>query len=442
MKTDGITITELRAENVKRIKAVRMRPGERGLVVLGGRNGAGKSSVLDSIVYALTGGKSIPEEPIRRGEDEAEIEIKTSSGLVVKRTFKGEKSQLTVKSADGVRENSPQGILDAIVGPIAFDPLSLISGTGEQRMKRLRTMFGLDFAPLDAQRTRYYNERTAANALLKSAEDHLAIIKETAPLKFPEARRDMAEVDRLERELREAHQAKSTAAAEVIRANAKIEQHQATLKMLQDRVNKLRKELEEAEKNLASAHSITIDLTHAAQNAIETHAAIVVPDPAAITKLRDEVTAHNRLVDQRLALEATAGKIANFKKQSDDLTTRIAGIDADKQRLIAEAFGPDSDITFGDDDLMYQGLPFSQASTGEQIKAAIGLCLKHTPALRVILCREGSLLDDRNMEYMAQVAEEYGVQVWVERVGKGEECSVIIEDGEIVEDRAGIAGAP
>ena len=48
-----VKITSFEAENVKRVKAVAMEPAPDGLTVIGGRNGQGKTSVLDAIAWAL-----------------------------------------------------------------------------------------------------------------------------------------------------------------------------------------------------------------------------------------------------------------------------------------------------------------------------------------------------------------------------------------------------
>ena len=45
----SVKITALSVENVKRVRAVHLAPAESGLTVIGGRNGAGKTSVLDAI---------------------------------------------------------------------------------------------------------------------------------------------------------------------------------------------------------------------------------------------------------------------------------------------------------------------------------------------------------------------------------------------------------
>ena len=49
-------------ENVKRVRMVKLYPGERGLTIVGGDNCQGKTSVLDAILYALGGEKYRPSE--------------------------------------------------------------------------------------------------------------------------------------------------------------------------------------------------------------------------------------------------------------------------------------------------------------------------------------------------------------------------------------------
>ena len=60
-------ITSLELENIKRIKAVQISPTETGLTVIGGKNGQGKTSVLDAIMWILGGERYRPSEPKREG---------------------------------------------------------------------------------------------------------------------------------------------------------------------------------------------------------------------------------------------------------------------------------------------------------------------------------------------------------------------------------------
>ena len=57
---ESIKINKLEIENVKRIKAVKIEPTASGLTIVGGNNNQGKTSVLDSIAWALGGEKYRP----------------------------------------------------------------------------------------------------------------------------------------------------------------------------------------------------------------------------------------------------------------------------------------------------------------------------------------------------------------------------------------------
>ena len=60
-------ILEFRAENVKRVKLVVIRPGDDSLVQITGANAQGKSSTLDALGWLFGGAKPIQGDPIRAG---------------------------------------------------------------------------------------------------------------------------------------------------------------------------------------------------------------------------------------------------------------------------------------------------------------------------------------------------------------------------------------
>src|SRR5690349_20179627 len=116
-------VIRLVAANVKRLKAVDIRPN-RHMTVIGGDNAQGKTSLLDTFFWALAGKKAIPEKPVREGEERAEIELELSNGLKVRRVVRPNRNtELHVYSGEGFRAAEPQEILSRIVGELAFDPL-------------------------------------------------------------------------------------------------------------------------------------------------------------------------------------------------------------------------------------------------------------------------------------------------------------------------------
>lgn len=62
-----LKINTLEIENVKRVKAVKIEPFQSGLTIIGGKNNQGKTSVLDSIAWALGGDRFRPSQAERDG---------------------------------------------------------------------------------------------------------------------------------------------------------------------------------------------------------------------------------------------------------------------------------------------------------------------------------------------------------------------------------------
>ena len=95
-----VTINKLEIENVKRIKAVKIEPSATGLTVIGGNNNQGKTSVLDSIAWALGGNKYKPSKAEREGSMvPPTLKVTLSNGLIVER--KGKNSALKVVDPNG-----------------------------------------------------------------------------------------------------------------------------------------------------------------------------------------------------------------------------------------------------------------------------------------------------------------------------------------------------
>ena len=113
-----VKINELELENVKRIKAIKVEPSERGLTIIGGRNNQGKTSVLDSIAWALGGNRFRPSQAARDGSViPPHLRVKLSNGIVVERA--GKNSDLKVIDPDGRRGG--QQLLDEFVEQLAKD---------------------------------------------------------------------------------------------------------------------------------------------------------------------------------------------------------------------------------------------------------------------------------------------------------------------------------
>ena len=82
----------------------------------------------------------------------------------------------------------------------------------------------------------------------------------------------------------------------------------------------------------------------------------------------------------------------------------------------------------------FNGLPFEQASSAEQLRVSVAMALGLAPArpdaIKVLLVRDASLLDDNSLKLITDMTEAAGGQCWLERVSNtDEEEQLIISEG-------------
>lgn len=422
--TGPLHIVELRAQNVKRLRAVTVRPDADGsMVVLAGRNGAGKSSVLDAIAMALGGRDQIPAEPIRRGEERAEVVVDLGE-LIVRRTFTpGGGGQLVVSNRDGARFTSPQTMLDALVGRLTFDPLEFAREKPARQAEILRELVGLDLTSIDAERDARYAERTEVNRRTRSLASRL-----DAMPRHPDAPADPVDVA----ELADAMRAADKLNAENARKRKALEQWRRDGREIADRRDNLRAKIEELEAQLAD----TIEtLAHHDRQQVEREAEVAGLqdiDTAPILQQIRDAEAINRKVRENHARQDLEVERQEAENEADKLTRAIESLDQRRADAIAAApmpvpglgFGPDGTVTLN-------GIPLEQASAGERLRVSVAIGLAANPRLRVLLVRDAALLDADSMRMLAQMARDAGAQLWVERVESDAKTTIVIEDGEV-----------
>ena len=169
----SITIKSLEIENVKRIKAVELTPSPTGLTVIGGKNGQGKTSVLDSIAWALGGERYRPSNATREGSTiPPTLKITMANGLIVER--KGKNSDLKVTDPEGKRAG--QQLLNEFVEQFALDLPKFMNASAKEKADTLLKIIGVGdtlFA-LERQETEKYNRRHTIGQLAEQKKKYAA----------------------------------------------------------------------------------------------------------------------------------------------------------------------------------------------------------------------------------------------------------------------------
>ena len=437
-------IVSLAAENFKRLRAIMIKP-DGSTVIVGGKNGAGKSSALDAIRAALGGKKHCPDEPVRRGAKKAQIVLETDE-LTVTRTFSKKGTQLEVTAKDGEDGGpfpSPQAMLDKLVGTLSFDPLEFSRMDGAKQSEVVRRLAGLDFADLDARRAKLYPERTMIGRDVKTAKtllDNIPIVE--APEAEVSISDAMAELTR-RRAVNNENITARNELEDMRRGDALLTEEIASLRdglsrMVADgerEIQKLKdglaKLITDEEGGIADTEKRQIRQRNSGKDLA-----------AKVEKLKDEDTDE---IEFKIAgaeeVNAKVRLVAKRKEAAQDhekhtaefaaLTRQIEDIDEQKAEAIQSAKYPIDGLEVTDDGVRLDGLPWAQASSAQQLRCSVGMGLALNPELKVLLVKDGSYLDEDNLQLIAEMATAAEAQVWIERVGKGDECTVIIEDGSI-----------
>lgn len=409
-------IVQLTAENFKRLKAVSIRP-DGAVVEITGRNSQGKSSVLDSISAALGGADSSPEKPVREGQRKSKV-VCDLGDIVVTRTFTaGGGDRLEVNDADGKPKTSPQSLLDKLCGKLTFDPLAFTRMDSKGQAATLKALLGLDFSGVDLERRQTYEDRTIANRHTTQAE--AAANAMPHHLGAPTVEISVTE---LAAQLQSAHDANKlvddTIAARE-KAEVFLDDAQREISRLEELLNIARSTAAECAVNL-----------EAAELAVRNSKPV---DPAPIMVKIKTAEADNAKVRANRARAEKEKDARKHRAHADELTQKLELIDADKKKRLESAQFPVAGLSFDDGGCAYNGIPFTQASAAEQLKVSVAIAVAMHPQVRIMLIRDGSLLDKSSMVALAEMAEVNGLQVWVERVSDGEGTGIVIEDGEIKE---------
>lgn len=430
-ETKSMRVIQLEASAFKRLRAVRLDLHE-GVNQINGRNGQGKSSVLDAIAAVLGGGTQIPDKPIRKGNKKAEIRAKIGTDgpeYVIERSFTESGSYLKLTAADGSDIKSPQAFLDRLYGAMAFDPLEFTRMQPRQQVDVLKRVTGLEaeFAKLDAAKADAVRAKTEASRTVRTLELQLAALPDVPG---PDEEVSMADLaDKVEAAQKEK--------ATNDKARGWLKDKEKSLSAVSASINELNRQIHELVVRRDAAGGEFETLRKQIDEYTPKVTKLVDPDIKSIQDEIRNIEARNEAARRRRERKRLSGSLEAARDAERAAARKSEDAEASRERALSEASLPVKGLRFDEDGVTLNGIPFEQSSTAEQIRASVAMGLAQNPTLRVMLVREGSLLDAESMILLAELAEEWDAQLIVERVTDGNGVGITIEDGEVVKNGGG-----
>lgn len=420
-------IISLTAENIKKLVAVEIRP-DGNFVQITGKNAQGKTSVLDSIWWCLAGSSNIQKNPIRNGETTALICLDLGE-VVVTRKFKtgadGEvTSSITVESADGAKFSSPQSLLDGFLGQLSFDPLAFSRMDAKKQFDTLKSFVpDVDFDEIETLNKKDYDERTHLNRQAKECQQAAAkIVVNHAPV-------EKVDESALLAKLTDASKINSEILARKSRREFLAKEIESNFKKA-EQIHNEAEELKARSNVLFDQHIDLLSKVEADVKKLEN--APPLPEMIDVNQLNNQIQEARRINAQFVNIDQRNKLLEDAKKYSlaaEAFTESIESRNFEKMQVISKANLPVDGLSLGNGFVIYNGVPFDQASDAEQLRVSISIAMASNPKLRVIRVRDGSLLDEAALKLLEQMANEKDYQVWIERVNSSGKVGFVLENG-------------
>lgn len=401
----SMKINRLEIENVKRIKAVKIEPRESGLTLIGGNNNQGKTSVLDSIAWALGGERFKPSQATREGSViPPNLHIVMNNGLIVER--KGKNSALKVTDPNG--NKGGQQLLNEFVEQLALDLPKFMESSGKEKAQTLLQIIGVgdQLINLEKEEKELYQERLYVG---RTADQKEKFAKEQPY--FPEAPKDLVSPSDLIRQQQE-----------ILARNGENQRKRENLHKLKQDYQKINDDLSEL---LAKQKRIEEDLRIAKLSAADLQDESTAELEASISNI-EEI---NRKVRANLDKEKAEDDAKVYRSQYNELTEKISDLRSRKNSLLDSAELPLPELSVADGELIYKGQKWDNMSGSERLKVSTAIVRKLNPDCGFVLLDKLEQMDMKTLQEFGLWLEAEGLQAIATRVSTGDECSIIIEDG-------------
>ena len=409
-----VKINQLEIENVKRIRAVALEPSPTGLTVIGGNNNQGKTSVLDTIAWALGGDRYKPSNPTRDGSTiPPRIKITLSNGLIVERA--GKNSALKVTDPNGQKRG--QQLLNSFVEELALNLPKFMEQSSREKAETLLNVIGVgdQLHALELQETELYNRRHAIGQIADQKKKFALEMPY-----YPDAPAEPVSAY----ELIQRQQAILAHNGENHRKRAFVEELKSREGILAQRIALLKDEL--AKLN-SQYDSNAADLEVAMKSAAELHD----ESTAQIEQDLENIEAINVKVRANSDRERAEQDAQQYSQQYEDLTVQLESVRQAKIDLLNGATLPLDGLSVEDGELTYHGKNWDGMSGSDQLKVATAIVRSLNPECGFVLLDKLEQMDLHTLQTFGQWLETQNLQAIATRVSTGSECAIIIEDGHV-----------
>ncbi len=431
-------VNQIKISNILGIESLEFEAGK--FTQITGKNGQGKTSVLEAIKAATQGGQDATL--LRKGQEKGEIVLLLDNGVEITRRVT-EAASTTSITKDGKKLLQPANILKQLTDMLSVNPIDFLRAPKKDKVrvlleampivadtKRLSLISGVKvsneqnlhgLAVIDLVRKQVFDDRTGTNRAVKEKDatiNQLELAMPDAPegvtgsedeliAKVDEARElKDKELNRVTEKLNGIKD-KNTAEINNIRAElqTKIDalKEEATAK-----VDAMNKNLAEIEGKASQQRERTIKIFNETVN----------PLNLAINAIKLDRNAHAKREQAMETVNMLREELAVLVQDATRQTKAIDDIDAYKIELLSDM--PVKGLEIIDGELFRDGVAFDRLNTAQQVDIAVEIAKLRAGELKICLVDGVELLDSEAFEAFQEKALASELQLFVSRVSDGD----------------------
>lgn len=451
-------------------------------VELDGRNGAGKTSVIDAIRYALTN-KSGRKYIVRNGETEGEILIETDNGIRINRKARTAQADYKSVKKDGHEVGSPEAFLRDIFTPLQLSPVEFMSMTEKEQnailldlikydwnLQTIREWFGeipswvsydqnilQVLYDIQSEKGDYFQTRQDINRDIRNKRAFIEDIAATIPEGYEAERWESENVGELYRQIeriRKKNEEISLAKSYIEQRDNKIRafdaEREISLAALdretsteRERLVKEREKLQAQLKenqmkidNLSERKMDKIEVINQTYNAniakynsaIEQYKELAAMEPEDCTALEETAQYTERMkshLNEYNRMRALQVALENQYAFSAELTEKIEKARSLPGEILQDAEIPIAGLTVKDGIPLINNLPISNLSDGEKLDLCIDVAIQKPNGLQIILIDGVEKLSTQMRRELYQKCKDKGLQFIATRTTDDDDLTVV-----------------
>lgn len=421
----------------------------KAVTVIRGRNGAGKSSVIDAISAIFEGGHD--PDLIRTGAKEGHVRLILENGTAIQKVVRPKDSALTIKTKDGGKVSSAATFVKSLTAGLRFNPAQFITMTGKERAAELSKVMPINFQGQEVNaaaneailadsemidlrrfteiRDGRYASRTDVAREQTTAEGFIVATEQSLPAGTTTSWSGLVEMLR----------------AQVSEAKAGLEREKGEIENQANLVTQALKENRDAKltrlREAYDAAVLALNSEYQADHAKVIHGAEKEIDAlraasgeqlqeltASLAKAEQSLADQNRVEGQRAQLEKMRTTAQGLQKRWAQLDGAVKGLDRLKSEKLATLPVPGVEVRVDEKNMpevYVEGVAWPHVNKSMQCKIAITIAAQALGDLPLMVLDESEVLDEDSLQLLIDAAKALGLQIIMARVETGAELTAV-----------------